>query len=26
VVDGRRIYDPEEYSRKLKFTAIGLGQ
>lgn len=26
VVDGRRIYDPEEYSRKVKFTAIGLGQ
>ena len=26
VVDGRRIYNPEEYSRNLKFTAIGLGQ
>ncbi len=26
VVDGRRIYNPEEYSRKVKFTAIGLGQ
>jgi len=26
LVDGRRIYDPEEYSRKAKFTAIGLGQ
>lgn len=26
VVDGRRIYDPEEYSHKVKFTAIGLGQ
>jgi len=26
VVDGRRIYDPEEYSRKVEFTAIGLGQ
>ena len=24
VVDGRRIYDPEVYSRKLKFKAIGL--
>ena len=23
VVDGRRIYDPEVYSRKLKFKAIG---
>ena len=26
VVDGRRIYNPGEYSRKIKFTAIGLGQ
>lgn len=26
VVDGRRIYDPEEYSRKLKFAAVGLGR
>lgn len=26
VVDGRRIYDPEEYGRKLKFKAVGLGQ
>lgn len=26
VVDGRRIYDPEEYSRKLKFAAVGLGK
>jgi UDPglucose 6-dehydrogenase len=25
LVDGRRIYDPEEFSRKLKFAAIGLG-
>ncbi len=25
LVDGRRIYNPEEYSRKLKFAAIGLG-
>ncbi|MCR6668672.1 MAG: UDP-glucose/GDP-mannose dehydrogenase family protein [archaeon YNP-WB-040] len=24
VVDGRRIYDPEVYSRKLKFKAVGL--
>ncbi|MCC6019176.1 MAG: hypothetical protein LM601_09105 [Candidatus Verstraetearchaeota archaeon] len=23
VVDGRRIYDPEVYSRKLKFEAMG---
>jgi len=26
VVDGRRIYNPQEYSRKLKLKAIGLGQ
>jgi len=26
VVDGRLIYDPEEYSPKLKFAAIGLGK
>jgi len=26
VVDGRRIYDPEEFSKKLKFAAIGLGK
>jgi UDPglucose 6-dehydrogenase len=26
LVDGRRIYDPEEFSRKMKFTAIGLGR
>jgi UDPglucose 6-dehydrogenase len=25
VVDGRRIYDPKEYSQKLKYAAIGLG-
>ncbi|MCR6692636.1 MAG: hypothetical protein MRT15_09605 [archaeon YNP-LCB-003-016] len=24
VVDGRRIYDPEVYSRKLMFKAVGL--
>ena len=24
VIDGRRIYNPEKFSRKLKFTAIGL--
>ncbi len=26
VIDGRRIYNPEEYSCELDFTAIGLGQ
>jgi UDPglucose 6-dehydrogenase len=26
IVDGRRLYDPESYSKKLKFTAIGLGK
>lgn len=26
VVDGRRIYDPELYSSKLRFAAIGLGR
>lgn len=26
LVDGRRIYDPEEFSSRLKFAAIGLGQ
>ncbi len=26
VVDGRRIFDPEEFGRKLKFAAIGLGK
>jgi UDPglucose 6-dehydrogenase len=25
LIDGRRIYNPEEFSRKMKFTAIGLG-
>jgi UDPglucose 6-dehydrogenase len=25
LIDGRRIYDPEEFSRKMKFAAIGLG-
>jgi len=25
VIDGRRIYDPREFSRKLKYVAIGLG-
>jgi UDPglucose 6-dehydrogenase len=24
--DGRRIYDPQEFSKTLKFTAVGLGQ
>jgi len=26
VIDGRRIYNPEEFGRKLKFAAIGLGR
>jgi UDPglucose 6-dehydrogenase len=26
LIDGRRIYNPEEFSNKLKFAAIGLGQ
>ena len=26
LIDGRRIYNPDEFSRKTKFTAIGLGQ
>jgi UDPglucose 6-dehydrogenase len=26
LVDGRRIYDPERYSKKLRFVAIGLGK
>jgi len=26
VVDGRRIYDPEEFKGKVKFAAIGLGE
>jgi UDPglucose 6-dehydrogenase len=25
LIDGRRIYNPEEFSEKMKFTAIGLG-
>ena len=25
LIDGRRIYNPEEFSKKLKFAAIGLG-
>jgi len=24
IIDGRRIYNPEEFSNKLKFAAIGL--
>jgi len=26
VIDGRRIYDPEDFVNKLKFAAIGLGR
>jgi UDPglucose 6-dehydrogenase len=26
LIDGRRIYNPEKFSRKMKFTAIGLGR
>jgi len=26
LIDGRRIYKPEEFSQKMKFKAIGLGQ
>ena len=26
LIDGRRIYDPEEFRKKINFTAIGLGQ
>lgn len=26
LIDGRRIYNPEEFSRKLRFAAIGLGE
>jgi UDPglucose 6-dehydrogenase len=26
LIDGRRIYNPEEFGQKLKFVAIGLGQ
>jgi len=25
IIDGRRIYNPEEFSNKLKLAAIGLG-
>jgi len=25
LIDGRRIYNPKEFSRKLEFTPIGLG-
>jgi UDPglucose 6-dehydrogenase len=25
LIDGRRIYNPEEFNQKMKFTAIGLG-
>jgi len=25
LIDGRKIYNPEEFSKKLKFAAIGLG-
>jgi len=25
LIDGRRIYNPEEFSKKCKLTAIGLG-
>jgi UDPglucose 6-dehydrogenase len=26
LIDGRRIYNPEEFNKKMKFTAIGLGR
>jgi UDPglucose 6-dehydrogenase len=26
LIDGRRIYDPDEFSRKMKFAALGLGK
>jgi UDPglucose 6-dehydrogenase len=26
LIDGRRIYNPEEFSKKIKFVAIGLGE
>ncbi len=26
LIDGRRIYDPQEFSRKMRFMAIGIGQ
>jgi hypothetical protein len=25
LIDGRRIYKPEEFSQKMKYIAIGLG-
>jgi hypothetical protein len=25
LIDGRRIYNPEEFKQKMKLTAIGLG-
>ena len=26
LIDGRRIYDPQEFSKKLTFAAIGIGK
>jgi hypothetical protein len=26
LIDGRRIYNPQEFSQKMKFKAIGLGK
>jgi UDPglucose 6-dehydrogenase len=26
LVDGRRVYNPDEFSRKMKFAALGLGK
>jgi len=26
LIDGRRIYDPKEFSKKLRYIAIGLGE
>ncbi len=26
IVDGRRIYNPKQFSQKLKYIAIGLGK
>jgi UDPglucose 6-dehydrogenase len=26
LIDGRRIYNPETFSKKLKFTAVGIGK
>jgi hypothetical protein len=25
IIDGRRIYNPQKFREKMKFTAIGLG-